>query len=193
MKSIFWLLLFAPVCGSTALAVEPDSWQRPNWELYAHESVLIDAPARAIWPYIQNTDQWKHALHHRLVSGVAGERGEVVAESLAADQAPLFYIETVELVPNVRRTIKLVAANHGPLMGFASWELEETTAGTRVTYNVYSEALLSAKDLQSQSSAALAAAERASATQNQERFRAELQDLKRLVEQSRRGRSDAQP
>src|SRR5712675_1651205 len=128
MKTIFWLALFVPMHGAAALAVEPTTWQRPNWGLYSHESILIDRPAAAIWPFILNTDKWKRALQHYRVSGTEGKIGEIVAESLAAGQPPLFFSETVELVPNVRRTIKLYAPNHGRLIGFASWELEERNA-----------------------------------------------------------------
>jgi hypothetical protein len=96
----------------------------------------------------------------------------------------LFYSETVELAPNVRRTIKLYAANRGPLIGFASWELEERNARTRVTYHVYSETLMSPDELKTQSAAKLAAAGEVSNSQNQRRFRAELQGLKRLVEKT---------
>jgi hypothetical protein len=108
--------------------------------------------------------------------------GEVVAESLAAGQPPLFLTETVELVPNVRRTIKLYAPEHGPLIGFASWDLEERDAKTRVTYHVYSETLMSPDESKTLSAAQLAAAAAASDSKNQQRFRAELKELKRLVE-----------
>jgi hypothetical protein len=184
MKSFFWLVLVVSVCGTPAVAAQDSSWGRPNWGLYSHESILIDRPAATIWPFILNTDQWKHALQHRRVSGIEGQTGEIVAESLAAGQPPLFYTETVELVPNVRRTIKLYAPNHGPLIGFASWELEQVNAKTRVTYHVYSETLMSPADLKTQSSAQLAAAGTASESQNQQRFRAELKELKRLAEQA---------
>lgn len=79
-----------------------------------------------------------------------GELGEVVAESVGEGQAPLFYGETVELVPNIRRTIKLYAPNRGPLIGFASWEIEARGDKTRVTYHVYSETLISPEELKSQ-------------------------------------------
>jgi hypothetical protein len=184
MKSIFLLILIAPVCGAAALAAEATSWQRPNWGLYSHASILIDRPAATIWPFILNTEQWKQTLHHRRVSGAAGEMGEIVAESLAAGQAPLFYSETVELVPQVRRTIKLYAPDHGPLIGFASWELQERDARTRVTYHVYSETLMSADELKTQSVAQFSAAGKASDSSNQQRFRAELKELKRLVEKA---------
>jgi hypothetical protein len=184
MKSIYWLVLVAPVCGTLVATAEDSSWQRPNWGLYSHESIRIDRPAATIWPFILNTDQWKHALQHRRVSGIEGKTGEIVAESLVAGQEPLFYGETVELVPNVRRTIKLYAPNHGPLIGFASWELEEIGARTHVTYHVYSETLMSPDELKSRSAAELAAAGEASESQNQRRFRTELNELKRLVEQT---------
>jgi hypothetical protein len=184
MKSVFWLVLVVPGLGAAAVAADDSAWARPNWGLYSHESILIDRPAATIWPFILNTDKWKHALQPRRVSGVEGQTGEIVAQSLAAGQPPLFYGETVELVPNVRRTIKLYAPNHGPLIGFASWELEEAGAKTRVTYHVYSETLISPDDLKNQSSTQLAAAGMTSESQNQQRFRAELRELKRLAEQA---------
>ena len=184
--NLLWLLLVAAICAGPALASEVPAWQRAAISLYSHESIVIDRPASAVWPFILNTDRWKRALQHRRVSGTANEIGEVVAESLAAGAAPLFYSETMELVPNVRRTIKLYPANGGPLIGFASWELERDKASTRVTYHVYSESLLTPEDLQAQSPAQLAAAADSSKAQNQQRFRAELQELKRLVESSAR-------
>jgi hypothetical protein len=170
----------AGVAAETPAQVPP----RPNWGLYSHESILIDRPAAGIWPLILDTDQWKRELQHQHVSGAQGAIGEVVAHSVAKGQAPLFYSETVELVPNIRRTIKLYAPNPGPLIGFASWELEERKGKTRVTYHVYSETLLSNDELESQTTGQIAAAQKLSDSQNRARFRTELVQLKRLAEAS---------
>lgn len=181
LSSIVIASLFAGI-AIPAESWSETPWQRDNWGLYSHESILIDRPAERIWPFILDTDQWKRALQHQRVRGAQGELGEVVAESIAKGQAPLFYSETVELVPNIRRTIKLYAPNHGPLIGFASWELEERDAKTRVTYQVYSETLISAEELKSQTPGQLAEAQKVSDSQNKVRFRTELAQLKRLVE-----------
>jgi len=180
-------IIISLVLGGVGIAADAprQGTQRPSWGLYSHESILIDRPAADIWPFIVDTDQWKRALQHQRVSGTQGEIGEVVAHSIAKDQAPLFYSETVELVPNVRRTIKLYAPNRGPLMGFASWELEESKGKTRVTYHVYSETL-SAKESESQTPGQTAEAQKLSDSQNRARFRAELVQLKHLVETSAR-------
>jgi uncharacterized protein YndB with AHSA1/START domain len=158
--------------------------RRANWGLYSHESIVIDRPAADVWPLIVDTDQWKRALQHQRVNGAQGEIGEVVAESIAKGQAPLFYCETVELVPNVRRTIKLYAPNRGPLIGFASWELEESKGKTRVTYHVYSETLISTEELEAQTPDQIAVAQKQTDSQNRARFRAELVQLKHLAEAS---------
>jgi carbon monoxide dehydrogenase subunit G len=180
-------IVIAALFAGIAIAAEAPSevhGERANWGLYSHESILIDRPATKVWPFILHPDQWKRALQHQRVSGKPGAVGEIVAESLAAGQPPLFYSETVELVPNVRRTIKLYAPNHGPLIGFASWEIEEEDAKTRVTYHVYSETLLSPEELNSQTPAQIAEAQKASDSSNKARFRTELTQLKRLVEAS---------
>jgi hypothetical protein len=181
LSSIILTLLLAGD-GNAAGTPSESLWQRENWGLYSHESILIDRPAATIWPFIVDTDRWTRARQHQRVSGARGEIGEVVAESIAKGQAPLFYDETVELVPNIRRTIKLYAPNHGPLIGFASWELEETKEKTRVTYHVYSETLISPNELESQTSEQIAGAQKDSDSQNGARFRAELALLKKMVE-----------
>jgi hypothetical protein len=190
MKYLSSVVIAALFAGMAIAAEAPSEtpWQRANWGLYSHESILIDRPAARVWPFILDTDQWKRALQHQRVSGAPGELGEVVAESIAKGQAPLFYSETVELVPNVRRTIKLYAPNHGPLIGFASWELEERDDKTRVTYHVYSETLISPEELKSQTPAQKTAAQKTAAqktsdSRNKARFRAELAELKQLVEE----------
>ena len=95
---------------------------------------------------------------------------------------PLFYIENVELKKDKRRTIKLYGANNGPLLGYASWELEEHSGRTRVTYHVYAEILLTAQEINGLTTEDLSKAQAGYVADNEVRFRTELQDLKRRIE-----------
>jgi hypothetical protein len=154
-------------------------------DLVTHSEVVIDRPAAAIWPHIVDPNDWKQGAklwHH---TGPAGRRGEIFA---AGDPArrdrPDFLIENVELVPNLRRTIKLYLPS-GTLLGYATWWLRETNGKTAVGYDVYSESPR-AESKTAAGRDSVVAAERAYVAGEQKRFDAELVALKRLVERDPR-------
>jgi hypothetical protein len=148
-------------------------------DLVLHSDVVIDRPAAAIWPYIVAPNIWKKGPKLNQVGGDAGKPGEIFAAVPRENTGEsVFYVKNVEVVPNERRTMKLYQDNNGPLMGYASWELEEENGRTRVSYHVYTESLLSKQITTSK----LSELEKQDMEQHDKRFREELLDLKKLVE-----------
>ena len=90
-------------------------------------------------------------------------------------------MENVELVPDQRRTIKLLAIGGG-LMGFATFTLDESGGRTVVGYDVYSETVLPPEAATGMSADSVARIDRTGREANSRRFQAELESLKRLVE-----------
>jgi hypothetical protein len=151
-------------------------------DLVTEDAILIDRSPAEVWPLIADESAWKKTVKLVHVSGPAQQVGEVFAASVpASGPDTLYYIETVDLETNRRRTLKLFNAAKGPLIGYASWELEVAGRGTRVTFRVFAELPASEADLPRE--------RMRSTADNQRRFRAELLELKRLAESPARGKT----
>jgi len=169
----------AVVVGSIVTVSAAAGQTRPAINLVTHSRVEISRGPSVIWPRIVDPSDWKQGLKLRHHAGTAGAACEVLAAVDPANPAePAFLVENVELVPNVRRTIKLYLPSGG-LIGYATWTLEPKGASTVVGYDVYSETLVPAEAART---ADLAEQQRAEHETNQKRFDAELVALKRLVE-----------
>ena len=137
-------------------------------DLVTHNSVLIQAPAEKIWPHIVDPNEWKAGAH--LLP--ADEKGQVFKAVMPdrPDQA-LFTVVNVESVENQRRTIRLSALD-GALMGYATWHLEDVNDATLVTYDVYSYFAELPEGV----------TEAAWVKESEERYQAELEALRRMVQ-----------
>ena len=156
--------------------------ERAAIDLVTHSAVEIERPAAAVWPYIVDPSEWKQGLALRHHHGERGREGEVLAAyDPAAPSTVVFLAENVELVPQARRTIKLVTPD-GTLLGFATWSLVEEDGRTTVTYDVYSETVLPSEESVGITQESLAAMERDGYEANKRRFDAELVALKKLLE-----------
>lgn len=181
MHVILALVMAFPAVASAEEGMPPRAAQ----ELYTHTEILIDAPPARVWPYVLDTSAWKTGGTRRYISGKRGSVGEIVASIPRGQQQPAYFIETVELMQNKRRTIKLFAlGERGPLLGYASWELREEEGKTRLFYHVYSEILLAPEAQSGAKAADLEASQREYVIENEARFNAEFQALKKLIESS---------
>ncbi len=137
-------------------------------DLVTHNSVLIQAPAEKIWPHIVDPNEWKAGAQLLPVD----EKGQVFKAVMPdrPDQA-LFTVVNVESVENRRRTIRLSALD-GDLMGYATWHLEDVNDATLVTYDVYSYFAELPEGV----------TEAAWVKENEERYQAELEALRRMVQ-----------
>lgn len=183
MRLRYALPIVFGVLYASLVRAEPAPSERMSRELLTHDSVLIDSSAATIWPYILDPNSWKKGDRNEHLSGAPGQLGEIlVAKDGGAAAEPDFYLQNVELVPNKRRTIKLYASANGPLIGYASWVLHEENGKTRVTYHVFTENLLSPKEVKGLTAKQLAEAQRQFTNENETRFIAELAGLKILIE-----------
>jgi hypothetical protein len=163
------------------MAQEPPAPRRAL-NLVTSESVIIERPARAVWPFILDQSAWKTTVKLQHVGGRMNAEGEIFAARVGEVDTPImFFLQTMELVPLKRRTIKLYNAEGGPLIGFASWELDDLHDKSKVTYRVYAE-ILASPATTTDNAALLLEQQRRYTSENETRFRAELAALKRLVE-----------
>jgi hypothetical protein len=177
------LLIGAAAGGET---METTPYERPTIELNSHTSVLIDLPAEKIWPHIVDPSSWKQGASIIHIAGPEWGLGEITGAFMPdAPETILFYAKTVELEPNRRKTIKLYGTDDGPLIGFASWQLEPVGDSTRVSYHVYSESLLSDVGLADASAEDVAAFQAQYHESNHERFQRELDGLKAMLQDTR--------
>lgn len=143
-------------------------------ELISHQQIEIDRPAMRVWPHILDIGSWKKGNRLEHVAGERNAVGETFAALSVESREPDYYVKTVELVPAKRRTIKLYGTGPtAPLIGYASWELEEVDGRTRLSYHVYTDVPSEHESAESQSQYVAT---------NNARFRAELQYLKELIE-----------
>lgn len=176
MRTLY-ILMLAIVLGGVAQAEEKQS--RAAVDLITESTVVINRPATAIWPHILDINDWKQGNRLEHVAGGAGGAGETFASVPREGSAPpRMFVQNVEIVPNLRRTIKMYSAADGALIGHASWELKEVDGVTTVTYRVYTEALVPGQRTADE----LAGMQQRYRTQNDERFQAELVALKKMVE-----------
>jgi len=150
-------------------------------ELDTHNSIVINGSPQEIWPYIVDPADWKQGGKLVHSSGPYGA-GEIFKAINPDDGSVEFYVKNVEFLPNERRTIKLYLPDGGALIGYASWSLERQNGGTRVSYDVYSETLLSAEQIAAATASDWAVSEKGYQESNSMRFDRELQALKVLVE-----------
>lgn len=172
----------AIVAALVAAAAPARAQQRLASTLITHNEITIARPAAAIWPRIVDPSAWKkgNALVHR--AGTAGAVGELFAAvTVQHPDSAEYFVQNVELVAGVRRTIKLIATD-GTLIGFASFSLVPSGGGTIVRYDVYGESRLPPELAAGRTAADVAAEDRAQAAREGARFQRELEALKRLVE-----------
>jgi hypothetical protein len=141
-------------------------------DMISHHTVNIAAPEDRVWPWILEPNRWKQGPELKLLEGGAGNVGARFGAVLPADPTNILYhVAAVEVVPRVRRTLRLNALD-GSLIGFSSWRLSGGEDTTIVDYDVYTQASL---DLTVDAIATLC-------TQSDARFQAELEALRALVE-----------
>lgn len=151
-----------------------------NVDFVAHHSISITASAARIWPWIINTDRWKQGARLILTNGAADEPGGEFDAVLPPDSArSLYRVANVEVIPEVRRTIRLSSVD-GSLIGFASWRLLEVGDATKVEFDVYTSSLVEAPSPENVGETRLAIDRDRS--QNDKRFLAELEALRALIE-----------
>jgi hypothetical protein len=151
-------------------------------DLVTHNSVLIEAAPAQIWPKIIDPSEWKAGAQLVLLEGdpaQAGAKFKAVMPN-APDQVA-FYTTNVEVLPEQRRTVRLNTPD-GALMGFAIWELTPVGDGTEVAYHVYTQAVIPGAALASMSAAEVEAWRTDYVPSNYQRFQAELEALKKMVE-----------
>lgn len=141
-------------------------------EIITRSRVAVARPAGEIWPHILEPNQWKQ--------GAKLMPHENRFAAVGPDGTPVFLVDEVELVPERRRTIRLTSLD-GINWGWSTWYLEPAPGGTVAGYDVYS---LMPVPLAALGGTPEAARRQAAGLQrmNQERFDAELLELKRLVE-----------
>jgi hypothetical protein len=106
-------------------------------DFLTHSKVRIKAEPGAVWPRVVDLEGWR--TNQTLVL-VSGERDQVGARFHAvateAPDTPLFEVVNAEMVPQQRRTIRLIGLD-GHFIGFAAWELTQMGDETIVAYDVY--------------------------------------------------------
>lgn len=155
-------------------------------DLVTHSRVVVARDAAAIWPHVLDAGSWKKSalLVHR--AGPVGQVGEWFdGMSTSAPLTVEFRAQVVELVPNRRRTLKLVLPD-GTLLGHATHTLEPHGASTTVSYDVTLVVPLPPQ-ARTLDAAARVAMRRDEESANARRFDAELRDLKAIVEGTHRG------
>ncbi len=172
--------------GLSVLWVPAHSQASAAIDLVTHNVVQIRATPAQIWPHIVHSNDWKAGADLISIGGKPGGRGEQFKAVLAEEpDIILFHVENVEMILERRRTIRLNAQD-GQLIGYASWEIIPQGDVTLVEYHVYSQLVLRPEPGASLTAEALEAAEADNHWSNHRRFAAELETLKRHVEDRER-------
>jgi len=153
----------------------------PTLNLRTRSSHFISAPVSEIWPYITDTVEWKAGAQLVPWRGAPHESGARFKAVLPDDRHTiLFFAENVEVVPERRRTLKLLTPDGG-LLGFASWLLSAEESGTSVEYHVYTKGAIPESLRDGTAAEELPVLEQRFREQSAARFSAELEILEDLV------------
>lgn len=132
-RAIMFAAVFAGLSIPAVHAAGPASHA---FDFITHNEVFIAAAPAQVWPHLRNVNAWKLGARATRFDGTADAVGERF--KAAPENAPdnFYFLETVELVPDARWTVRLNAAG-GDLMGYATWTLAAAEGGTRVRYDTF--------------------------------------------------------
>ena len=128
---IFCVLLFLPL---TSNSNEPET----NVDTAFYFSILIDAKAENVWPFLFQLDKWKYSVEKLENITLAGDReGGVVAvyQDKSANQ-PGLMIKTLKILRHKHYSFTIYSYA-GQFVGFAAYDLKEEKGKTQLTYDVY--------------------------------------------------------
>ncbi len=106
------------------------------FDFITHNEIQIAASPAQVWPHLRNVNAWKEgakATHFDGGRDVVGERFKASSDPTGAN---FYFIETVEIAPGTRWTIRLNTAK-GDLMGYATWTLTAAPGGTLLRYDTF--------------------------------------------------------
>jgi len=112
-----------------------------GFDFITHNEILIAADPARVWPHLRDVNAWKEGAKTAHFDGgrdIVGERFKASADPSGAD---FYFIETVEIAPGRRWTIRLNTAK-GDLMGYATWTLAAAAGGTVLRYDTFLRARL---------------------------------------------------
>lgn len=118
----------------------------PTSSVTLHSEVIIDRPAKQVWPLLFKYAQWNPEHIGAKVTRVAGtpeQEGDIVLEykKSAEGYLPPIVIEIIKIIPYRKIVWKLYEpqAPENINVCFADFALEEKGRKTRFVYNSYSE------------------------------------------------------
>jgi hypothetical protein len=144
-----------------------------TFDFITHNEIHIAASPAQVWPHLRNVNAWKEGAKAVYFDGGKDAVGERFKASSDPTAANFYFIETVELAPEKRWTIRL-NTSAGDLMGYATWTLAADAGGTLLRYDTFLRSQL----------AAGATPEGTNRTSGQ-RMDSEFSRLKQLVETAR--------
>ncbi|MGH8138808.1 MAG: hypothetical protein ACREVV_11530 [Steroidobacteraceae bacterium] len=150
-------------------------------DLVTHNEILIEAPAKSVWPRLLDLNAWKKGPELVHAEGPINAWGEVFAATDRISKAVLYFAKVVELVPPECRTIKLFRDHEVNLLGFASWQLRERDGLTTVVYDVYAQFEAPSDKACKRPEAVYEELEDSRQLEERARFQEELKQLKKLV------------
>lgn len=105
-------------------------------DFLTHNNVRIAAPDSYVWPYLLDSNSWKAGAKMFSVDGERGTIGERFRASMFETSETLYMVETVELIPIKRWTVRLDDLD-GALIGYATWELTQDNDDTLLQYHTF--------------------------------------------------------
>ncbi len=177
--SVFATVVLGLALWSMAHADEQESGLEHPVFFIIHSEIEIAASPEEIWPFIADPTSWKELPPSRRVSGTQGQVGEKLLVSAGPPEQPVnYYVETLEIEPDVRRVILIYFDEHRQSdIGYGIWSLHDLGDTTKAAYDVYAlnrSATMTAEEA--------AEASRQQTIDNQARMDTDFINLKRLVE-----------
>jgi hypothetical protein len=146
----------------------------PLVDLVICSSIDIGVPAAEVWPHILDPKAWKHGHQPLRVSGRPDAEGEIREARFIRDgKDSCLRTQTVVLEPPVRKVV-MVTTDVDPWPGWATWHVNGKAELTRVMFELFCHVLIPDGEL----------TPRQYQEMSQQRFRAELRDLKALLERA---------
>ncbi len=102
--------------------------------------MMIEAPVKRVWPYVQNYPSWQEYSLVKHIAGPVGGEGELVLlkKEESGLEFPPYYARTIKLDPDSRVIWKVwleKGVHEMDFFGIVEFRVDETQGRTRFWYN----------------------------------------------------------
>lgn len=126
-------------CMLSSIAARGDT-SNESIDVVVRSEIVIEKPAVSVWPWLLDFRSWKAIRSLERVAGEPNEEGDLrVVTPCGTGGSGSYLMRIIEIVPNERLVLKLLAQDGKSYLGYAAFDLREVNGVTRLVYDIYVE------------------------------------------------------